>query len=86
MALEKYLERISSNQIDNAEYLATLLQGEFDHQITTADLLDALAIAGLLLKPITVNDMVTCDEEGNKVAATSLAYFAHLEIIKSEAK
>jgi len=49
-------------------------------------LLDVLAIAGLLLTPITVDHMVPCDEEGNKVAATSLAYFGHLEIMKREAK
>jgi len=86
MPLEKYLERISLNQIDNAGYVASILQDEFDHQITTADLLDVLAIAGLLLTPITVDHMVPCDEEGNKVAATSLAYFGHLEIMKREAK
>ena len=86
MALEKYLERIALNQIDNAGYVASILQENFDHEITTADLLDVLAIAGLLLTPITVDHMVVCDEDGNKVAATSLAYFAHLELLKKEAK
>ena len=86
MALEKYLERISLNQIDNAGYVASILQENFDHEIATADLLDVLAIAGLLLTPITIEHMVVCDEDGNRVAATSLAYFAHLEILKNESK
>ena len=33
-----------------------------------------------------VPDINFFDEEGNKVAATSLAYFGHLEIMKREAK
>jgi hypothetical protein len=86
MALEKYIERITSNQIDNAGYVASILQDNSEYGISTADLLDALAVAGLLLTPITVDHMVICDEDGNRIAATSLAYFAHLEILKNESK